>query len=106
MRLPLELIGDGGQQLVLRGHRRGAGVEQREAAGAVGRLDHARREAGLADGGGLLVAGDAGDRDRAAEQARIAVAEFGGGVLHLGQHRARHAQQLQQFVVPLRRCGC
>ena len=36
-----------------------AGVEQREAAGAVGRLDHAGLEAGLADGGGLLVAGHA-----------------------------------------------
>ncbi len=64
MRLPFELIGDGGEQLVLRGDRRRAGVEQRKAAGAVGRLDHAGREAGLADGRGLLVAGDAGDRDR------------------------------------------
>ena len=101
MRLPFELIGDGGEQLVLRGNRRGAGVEQREAAGAVGRLDHAGLEAGLADGRGLLVAGDAGDCDRTAKQARVAVTEFGGGVLHLGQHRARHAQQLQEFVVPL-----
>ena len=39
----VELIGDGGEQLVLRGDRRGAGVEQRKAAGAVGRLDHAGR---------------------------------------------------------------
>ena len=36
----------------------------------------------------------------AAEQIRHAVAEIGGGVLHLGQHRARHAQHLQQLVVP------
>ena len=56
--------------LLLRRHRRRAGVEQGKAAGAVGRLHHARREAGLADGGGLLVAGDARDRDAAAEQFR------------------------------------
>ena len=68
-----------------------AGVEQGEAAGAVGRLHHARREAGLADGRGLLVAGDAADRDRAAEQGRRGRAELGGAILHLGQHRARHA---------------
>ncbi len=39
--------------------------------------------------------------NRAAEQALVAVAESGGGILHLGQHRARHAQQLQEIVVPL-----
>jgi hypothetical protein len=61
--LAVELIGDGCEQLVVRSHRRGAGVEQGKAAGAVGRLDHARRKAGLADGGGLLVAGDAADCD-------------------------------------------
>ena len=99
--LACELVGDGGEQLVFRGHRRGAGVEQREAAGAVGRLDHAGFEAGLADGGGLLVAGDAGNRDGAAEQVGHALAEFGGRILHLGQHRARHAHDLQELVVPL-----
>ena len=36
-----------------------AGVEQREAAGAVGRFHHAGREAALPDGRRLLVAGDA-----------------------------------------------
>ena len=35
-----------------------AGVHQHEAAGAVGVLRHARREAGLAEGGRLLVARD------------------------------------------------
>ena len=93
MRLPLELIGDGGEQLVLRGDRRRAGVEQRKAAGAVGRFDHARREAGLADGGGLLVAGDARDRDRAAEQIRaslspkLAEESFTSGSIERGTRR-------------------
>ena len=39
-----------------------AGVHQHEAAGAVGVLGHARREAGLAEQRRLLVAGDAGQR--------------------------------------------
>ena len=41
-----------------------AGVEQREAAGAIGRLHHAGRETALPDGRRLLVAGDAEDGDR------------------------------------------
>ncbi len=50
--------------------RLGAGVEQREAAGAVGRFHHAGREAALPDRRRLLVAGDAEDADRPAEQIR------------------------------------
>ena len=96
-----KLIGDGGEQAVARAHRLGAGVEQGKAAGAVSRLDHARRKTCLPDGGSLLIAGDARDRDRAAEQFGHAVAEFSGGILHLRQHRARHAQYLQEIVVPL-----
>ena len=44
-----------------------AGVQQHEAAGAIGVLGHAGGVAGLAEQGGLLVAGDAGDRDWRAE---------------------------------------
>jgi hypothetical protein len=58
-----------GQQAVVRGHRMAAQMHQHEAARAVGILDHARLMAGLAEGRGLLVAGDAGHRDRRAEQA-------------------------------------
>ena len=98
--LAVELIGNRRQQLVLGGNRRRAGVEQCKAAGAVGRLDHAGRETGLTDGRGLLVAGNACDRDAAAEQFSDAVAEMVRRVLHFGEHRARHAQDLQQLVVP------
>ncbi|MGY3134299.1 hypothetical protein ACVWZM_004981 [Bradyrhizobium sp. USDA 4501] len=49
---------------------------------------------------GLLVAGNPGDRDRAAEQVRRALAEPGGGILHLGKHRARYAQQPDEVIVP------
>src|SRR3546814_9790663 len=53
-----------------------------EGAGAVGRLGVAGRDTGLADGGGLLVAGHAADRNGRAEQARLAetartIDEFG-----------------------------
>ena len=64
-------------------HALGAGVEQREAAGAVGRLHHARREAALPDGRRLLVAGDAANADRAAEQIGLRLAEVGRAVAHL-----------------------
>ncbi len=81
-------------------HELVAGVEHGEAAGAVGRLDHARREAGLADGGRLLVAGDAADRDRGAEDAPVGLAELCGRIHDLRQHRPRHAEHAQKVVVP------
>jgi hypothetical protein len=65
-------------------HRGRAGVEQGKAAGAIGGFHHARRKTGLADGGGLLVAGDAEDGDELHEQFRHAVAEVGGRVLTSG----------------------
>jgi hypothetical protein len=52
----------------LRGLELLAGVHQHEAAGAVGVLGQPGLEAGLAEQRALLVAGDAGDRDRRAEQ--------------------------------------
>ena len=67
--LAVELIGDGGQQPVLRGHGRAAGVEQRKAAGAIGRFHHAGLEAGLADGRGLLVARHTANRNGRAQTA-------------------------------------
>ena len=56
--------GDGGEQVVLRGDRLRAGVHEHEAAGAVGVLHHAGAGAGLPEQRGLLVARDAGDRNR------------------------------------------
>ena len=76
-----------------------AGVEEREAPGAVGGLDHARREAGLADGGGLLVAGDAADAHWPAEDRRLGRPVVGIAVAHLRQDRARHIEKPQQVVV-------
>ncbi len=62
-------------QALGRGRALGAGVGQHEAAGAVGDLDHAGVEAGLAEQRGLLVAQHARDRD--AVQHRRGRAEVG-----------------------------
>ena len=58
--LAAELVGDRGEKPVLRRDRHLSGIEQSEAAGAVGRLHHAGREAGLPDRRRLLVAGQPG----------------------------------------------
>ncbi len=93
--------GDRGQQPVLRRDRLLAGVDEHEGAGAVGLLRHAGLEAGLAEGRRLLVAGVAGDLQRAAEQRRLAV--------HLARrprlrhHRARHVHDPEQLVIPVER---
>ncbi len=83
-------------------HRLGAGVHQHEAAGAIGILDHARLETGLAEQRRLLVTGDACDRDRMVEEElRPRMRVHRAGIAHAGQHRARDVQQCQQVLVPL-----
>ena len=78
-----------------------AGVEQREAAGAIGRLDHAGREAGLADRSPpagrrrCRASGSARRRAPASVSPKSA-----GAVAHLRQHRGGHAEQRQQLLVP------
>ena len=84
----------------LRAHGDAAGVEEREAAGAVGRLDHAGLDAGLADRRRLLVARHAEHRHRRAEDVGRRDAELAGIVDHRRQHRLRHAEQLGQLGVP------
>ena len=65
-----------------------AGIGEHEAAGAVGRLEHAGRETGLPVGGGLLVAGHRPDRDRRAEMLKFGRAEIALRVADLRQHGA------------------
>ena len=76
-----------------------ADVHQHERAGAVGVLGHARLEARLAEQRGLLVAGDAADRDAAGPAAQPATvdAEPAARRPHLGQHATRHAEQVAQL---------
>ncbi len=54
--LPVQSPADGRQQIVVRGHRLVARVEQQKAAGTVGILGRTRLEAGLAERGRLLIA--------------------------------------------------
>ncbi len=77
----------------------GPAWSQHERAGAEGRLGLAGLQAGLADRRGLLIAGDAADRDRRTEQGRLA--ELTGAIDDLRQRRARGAEQVDQPVVPL-----
>ncbi len=101
---PVQAPGHGGQQAIARAHRLRTGVHQHEAAGAIGVLDHARLEAGLAEQCGLLVTGNAGDRNRVVEEElRPGMRVHGAGVAHLRQHRARDVEQGQQVVVPVQR---
>ena len=88
----LELIGDGGEQPVARDDALRPGVEQREAAGAVGRFHHAGLEAALPDRRRLLVAGHAENADRCAEQFGHGGAELARTVRYLRQQGWRHAE--------------
>ena len=68
--LLLDAAGERGDQALLRERELVADVLQQEAAGAVGVLGFAGRDAELAEERGLLVAGDAGDLDVAEARAR------------------------------------
>ncbi len=99
--------GDRGQQALGRGHRPLAGVEQHEAAGAVGVLGGARLEAGLAEERRLLVAGRAGNRNRRRRADRRRCGRRPRcSTRTSGSIAARHVEQRQQLVVPVARCGC
>ncbi len=95
-----ELIGDGGQKPILRGDRLGAGIEQGEAAGAVGRFHHAGLEAALPYRRRLLIARHAKNADRAAEQLRQGGAEVAGAIAHLRQQAHGHAEQVAEMRIP------
>ena len=82
--------------------RRGAGVHEEEGAGAVGVLPLPGVPASLAEERGLLVAGDAADRDLPGESEELAArrAEIAGGGADLGEERARDAEELAQLAAP------
>ena len=92
--------GDGGEQAVVRLDRRVTGIHQQEAAGAVGLLGHARRETGLAECGGLLVAADASDGNGRAQHVGPCMAAYADAVHHLRQQGGRNVEQRQQLLAP------
>ena len=57
-------------------------------------------EARLSDGRRLLIAGHAANGNRGAEQLRLGGAELRRVVAQLGKQRARHAENVEQLVVP------
>ncbi len=77
-----------------------AGVQQHEAAGAVGVLGHAGTVAPLAEERRLLIAGDAGDRNARAQEVGRRLAEHAARRAHVRQQRARDPEQLEQLLVP------
>ncbi len=88
---------DGGDETAGRWHGRLAGVHQQEAAGAVGILGLARREACLAHKRRLLVSEDPGNRHA------VCGSEHGGRWRDARQHGARDAECGEQHVVPIQR---
>ena len=96
-----DLVADGGEQTVLAHHLLLAGVQQHEIAGAVGVLGGALLVADLTEGGRLLVAEDAGDRDAREGALLTARAVDLRGGLDLRQHRHRDAHVLDDRLVPL-----
>ncbi|MNL06342.1 hypothetical protein D3C87_1269750 [compost metagenome] len=100
LRVVADLPANCRQQPVVRGHGLAPGIHQDEAAGAVGVLCHAGREADLAESSRLLVSGDAGDGDLGAEQPGRGARHLAAGGHHVGQQAARNVEQAEQFVVP------
>ncbi len=81
--------------------RRAARIHQEETARAVGILGHAGRKASLAEGGRLLVAGHRRDGHGAAEPLVARAAVDLARPADLRQHGPGHAEDPQQFVVPI-----
>ena len=98
---PGRAAGDRRDQPVLRPDDLAAGVEQDEGARAVGVLDRARPESGLAEERGLLVPGDAHDGDARRETAQPdGPPELARGRPDLGQHGGGDAEEPEQVLVP------
>ena len=97
----MQLVGKGRQKTVVRCDGIVSGVEQREAAGPIGRFHHARFKTGLADGGGLLISHHAQHRHGVAKKSRVGETEIRPAVADFGQQTGRDIQQGQHVLVPL-----
>ena len=95
-----ELIKDGREHARGRSHLGLSRIGEQKAAGAIRRFQHAWRKTRLTIGRGLLVAGDAPDRDGHAEMLALRRAEIVLAVAELGKKRARNAEAVEQPVVP------
>ena len=101
-RFVAEAVAERGDQTALGPHDLRSGVEHQEVAGAVRVLEAAWLEADLTDEGRVLVAEVARDGNLGAERTVGPGRPVDLGARpDLGQHRARHAEQAEQLVVPL-----
>ena len=99
---PFRSVTDRGQQLVVRRQRLGAGIENHEATGAVGALDHAGFETGLPDQRRLLVASDSGNRNLGIEQRLAGVCRKSAAQSSTsGNSDCRDQQQVEEFADPI-----
>lgn len=95
-----ETPGDGREQLMFRDDGFLAGVEEQETARAVRVFGEAGAETRLAEECGLLVAGDAADRNAAEGGDRFDMAvDFTAGA-DLGKNRARDPEDAEEFIIP------
>jgi hypothetical protein len=90
-----------GDETARRRLRGATDVHEQKAAGPVGVLRLATQEAALTERRRLLVAGDSGDRDGAAEDAFLGFGDDAGRVDDPGQNGARDSEGTQQIIVPL-----
>ncbi len=82
------------------GHRFPRRIHQHETAGAIGILCHAALQADLSEGGRLLIARHAGDRDTRTKQPLRRFAIDLAVRADLRQQFTRNIQQFKQFIIP------
>ncbi len=98
--LAVQTIGDRRQQPVLGANDVLARVQKRKAACSIGGFQHAGREAGLADDGGMLISGDTQDRNFRAKQVSIGNTEVRSAIQNFRQDGFRHIENVEKFLVP------
>ena len=99
-RLPVELPGNGGDQIADGLDRVQPRVHQQKTAGAVGVFRHSRSKAAVAKQRRLLVAHQRCHGDLPPKHALVEHADHAGGVHHLGQHLRGDVHGAQKHLVP------
>ena len=101
----VDLVADfprhGRQQVVFRGDGLFTAVHQQETPRAVCIFDRSRLDAHLSEQRRLLVSGDARDRHLVGEDRGFRRSVDLARRLHLGHHRRRDVEELQQLFIPL-----
>ena len=99
-RLPVHAPADRRDQIVLRAHRILARVHQNEAARAIGVFAHAGCKTALTEQRRMLIARQRRNRDLAAENLPVQIADYLRGIDDLRKQLRRNVHRLQELVVP------